>query len=150
MIGKTHRNRRSHRGYLLLEMLAAAVLVMTLVVVSTQMIEASAHQRLALRHRQAAMEEAANLLERIAARPWSQLTPAAVAHERLSDDARQALPGGALSIELRPEGGPPAARQVLVTVAWREAPGREPLAVRLAAWRFQDAATPAAGKGGRP
>jgi hypothetical protein len=136
MIAETHKTRRAHRGYLLLEMLAAAALVTTLVVVSTQMLEASAAQRLAMRHRQVAMEEAANLLERIAARPWSQLTPAAVAHEPLSDDARQALPGGTLSIELRPEGGPPAARQVLVTVAWREAAGREPLAVRLAAWRY--------------
>ena len=150
MNGKNLGNHGSRRGYLLLEMLAATALVMVLVTIGMQMLTASAHQRLAMRHRQAAMEEAANLLERIAALRWPQLTTTEIARQRLSDEARQTLPGGALSIELTAEAGPPAGKRVLVTVTWREAPAAEPLAVRLAAWRYEDAATPAASKGGRP
>jgi Tfp pilus assembly protein PilE len=150
MSAKHAVNRRSRRGYLLMEMLAATALVMILVALGAQMLQASARQRLAMRHRQAAMEEAANVLERVAARPWPQLTPAALGRERLSEDTREALSGGSLSIELAPEAGPPAARQVLVTVTWREPPAEEPLTVRLAAWRYAPTAAAAAGKGGRP
>jgi type II secretory pathway component PulJ len=150
MNAKMLRNRRSRPGYLLLEMLAATALVIILVGLGTQMLEAAAQQRRAMRHRQAAMQEAANLLERVAARPWPRLTSAEVARERLSDDARQTLPGGAVSIELAAEAGPPAGKRVLVTVSWRETAASESLAVRLAAWRYPEKPAPVAGKGGRP
>jgi type II secretory pathway component PulJ len=146
MLGK----RRSRRGYLLLEMVAATALVILLVALGTQMLDAAAQQRRAMRHRQAAMQEAANLLERIAARPWPRLTSAEVARERLSDDARWTLPSGAVSIELAAEAGPPAGKRVLVTVSWRETSATESLAVRLAAWRYPEMPAPVAGKGGRP
>ena len=142
-------HRPSRRGYLLAEVLVAAVVVMTLAVLSTQMLRASAGQRASLRHRQAAMEEAANVMERIAARPWAQLTPDEVRQERLSDDARQMLLDGELSIELLPQTGLPGARQVLVTVSWREGT-TGPRAVRLAAWRYENASASSASKEGRP
>lgn len=115
--------------------IAGAILVM-MMSVCLQFFAATAAERRASRWRETALHEAANALERLAARPWDSLTTEKAADVRLSDDAGQTLPEGELKIEIAPAPGPPEAKRVAATVRWAPQPGC-PQTVRLVAWRHR-------------
>ena len=65
----------TRRGMTLLELAVAGTLLGTLLVVCLQLLQATAAQRRAADQRQLALLEVGNVLERLAARPWADLTP---------------------------------------------------------------------------
>ncbi len=91
----------------------------------------------ALRWRQIAWQEAASALERLAEPPWEELVPEKAGQMALSDDARNALPQGSLSIEIRTESaeGLPAKR-IAAEVRWEPQAGHTE-SVRLVTWRYR-------------
>jgi len=126
---------QSRRALSVLELLVAMVLLATLLAVSLQLIAALAQQRRALDRRQQALREAANCMERIAARPWDELTPERLTATRLSPEAQQSLPGAALAIDVVPAADPEGKR-IVVSVAWQEGDAQPERSVRLVAWRY--------------
>ena len=86
----------------------------------------------------AATQEAANLLERIEALEWKELTPQNAATFQLSAQARQALPEGRVEMLVDGPSGTPPARQVAVAVHWRPQAGGPEREVRLVAWRYKN------------
>lgn len=137
----------ARRGFTIIEVVVAAAILTTLAVVCAQMLAASARQNRMLQDRRAAMNEAANVMERLFVQSWSELTPDSAAQATLGEDFRQALPGGRLSVEVNTAANRPEARQIVVRIEWTDTPDRPPYSVRLSAWKYRtdgaaDASTP--------
>lgn len=126
------------RGISFLEMTVAGILLVALMALCLQMFGLTARLRSATRQRQAAVEEADNLLERLAARPWEELTPEAVGRLGLSPQGRSRLPGGELHVEVDTPPQEPAAKRIRVSVRWRDGRDKWLPPIRLVAWKYQD------------
>jgi hypothetical protein len=99
---------------------------------------ASAEQR-ALRQRQAAMNEAANVLERLSIRPWNELTDKGLGELPLSAAARQSVAEGRLEVHVTQPAGDSGAKRISVQIRWPDRDGRPERTVRLTAWRYRAA-----------
>jgi hypothetical protein len=138
------------RGIYLLEMAVAGVLLLAVMMLCVRYFAVTATQRRALDHRQAALGEAANIMERITAQPWSDLTAEGLTKISLSTETKLALPDGELKIDLADEDARPSpptplpkgegkleAKRITVTIRWQDDQGQWSQPVRLAAWRYR-------------
>ncbi len=126
----------TRRGMTMLEILCAGAMLGALLVVCLQLFSAAAGQRRAAQQRQAAIREAANVMERLDGLSFDRLTPEGVGRVQLCDEARQALPGAELEIQLSTPAGEPEARRITVLLRWQDRTGRPLRPVRLVAWRY--------------
>lgn len=119
----------------------AGALLGSLLVVCLQLIGAMAAQRRAADQRQLAVVEAGNIMERLAARPWIELTSKNVGQEmekeKLSPQAASRLPGAELKIEVSQPANEPDVRRIVVSLRWQDAAGALLPPVRIATWRYQ-------------
>lgn len=129
--------RPTPHGFTLLEVVISGTLLGAVLICSAQMIWGMARQREAILDRQTALAEAANVMERLFARPWKDLSDEGVEEARLWDDFQRALPGSKLSIELTSSAEEPAAKRILVKVSWMHEPDRPERSVQLVALRYQ-------------
>jgi len=127
----------TRRGMTMLELLFAGVLLGVLMTVCLQMLSAAAAQRRAGDDRQTAIREAANLMERLSTVSFDGLTPEGVANVQLSDEARRALLGGELEIQLSSPPEQPGAKRIVVLLRWQDHTGQFVRPVRLVAWRYR-------------
>jgi prepilin-type N-terminal cleavage/methylation domain-containing protein len=125
------------RGYMLLEMIVAAAIMGVLLTVSLQLLTALGVQRRDAQRRLAAAVEVGNLLERIAARPWDEITSEKVAGEKISDAVRGRLPGAELKIDVKTT-KEPNAKRICVSLAWRDRGGQQLPPVQVATWRWKE------------
>jgi Tfp pilus assembly protein PilV len=128
---------RARRGTTLLELLVAGVLLVALMSACLELLLAAGAMRRAVEERQTALEEAANVMERLSARPFDELSPEAVRGAQLSAPARARLPAGAVEIQLADAPDGPAAKRITVIVRWQASGGRSELTARLVAWRYR-------------
>jgi Tfp pilus assembly protein PilE len=125
------------RGYNIIELTVATVILVALMGVSLKWFVATAGQRRAEDRRRAALCEAASALERLAVRPWEELTPEGAPKLAASLELPKSLPGGQLLAQVTQPGGEPEAKILAVTVRWQsrqEAPAEQ---VRLVAWKYR-------------
>ena len=125
------------RGTSIVEMIVASVLLAAVMAASVQMLVVSSAGRRALQRRQVALQEASNLMEHLAARPWDDLTPQAVAAVQPSQWARQALSQPSVEIEIVASPDDPAAKRIAVTLDWQQGSGRQRPRVQLVSWRYR-------------
>ena len=134
------------RGFTMIEMVAGAAILAVLLAVSMEFFHATALYRRAARQRELATQEVANLMERLAAIPWQDLTPEKGGQVRLSDAARRALPGAKLTIEVSSpadeRAGEPPAKRIAVALAWEDQSRRLGRPMRLSAWRYRNEGGP--------
>jgi type II secretory pathway pseudopilin PulG len=130
----TPSQRRS--GLTLIETLAAVVVLSAAVVAVAQTVAATARQRELAERRAIALQEAANVLERLQRLTYDEVTAEHVAPWRLSPEAKQRLPDGRLHVTIQPGGEGPAGKRLSAEVDWREADGGRSRPVRLTAWRY--------------
>ncbi len=123
--------RPGRRGYTLLEVATAGALLAVAMTMSVQVLGWLAADRRAVDCRREAAQEAANVMERLAATPWDDLTPEALGAATLSPEALKALPGGTLKATVVPVG---ALKRLAVEVRWVAAGGRPESPVRLTSW----------------
>ncbi len=137
----------NRRGFTMLEMVVAAALLGTLLIVTLKMLGAVADWRRDADRRQLAVIEAANVMEWLSARPWDELTPEAVADVRLPESVTRQLPGAELKIEVvdSPAGEKPPAKRIAVSIRWRDRAGRMVQPVAVTMWRYLHDAGRAAG-----
>jgi Tfp pilus assembly protein PilV len=129
----------NRRGVSLVELAAAAVLLGMVLTVCAQFLRAIATQRRGLDARRVAMQAVGNVMERLAARPWDEVTAEGAKAIELSEAAAEMLPGGGVEVEvLRPD-DQPLAKRVTVVLRWEPEPGQPPRSVRLVAWRYRAA-----------
>jgi len=125
------------RGMTLLELAVAGALLGTLLVVCLQLLAATAAQRRAADQRQLAVLEVENAMERLAARPWAELTPQAAAPQ-LSPSVRNRLPGAEWKIEVTPSPAEPLAKRIAVSLRWQDHAGQFVNPVRIVTWRWKE------------
>ena len=124
----------ARRGVSLFEIVVATVLLGAVMTVSVQLLGWAAATRESAERRQWAVQEVANLMERLASRPWSELTPEAAAAESISDSARAMLRDAELKIAVTEPASEPAAKRVAIELRWRNRAGEFDSPVRLTTW----------------
>jgi len=138
VISQAFKTKRRRCGFTLLEVLISGTLLGAVLIVSAQMVWGIARQREAILDRQIALAEAGNVMERLFARSWQELTEEAVEEERLSDDFEGAFSGGKLSIEIGTLPEDLAAKRIVVKVSWVHEPDQPDRTVQLVALRYRD------------
>jgi hypothetical protein len=121
----------------LVELAAAAGLLGMLLAVSLQLLAAAAAQRQAVDQRQLAIFEASNVLERIAGRPWSDLTPQALAAEKPSAEVLKEMPEAELNVEMATPSTEPNAKRITVSLRWQDRNGQFLPPVKLTTWKYK-------------
>jgi hypothetical protein len=124
------------RGVALLEVVVAFGLLAVLLTICLQMLAATAVQRRAVDRRAVAVEEAANIIERISALPWDQVTAERLAAIRLSPDAGHSLPNGAVTLAVESSADGPRGKQVQLAITWSDPAGETERPVRLSYWMY--------------
>ena len=128
--------RRS--GTTLIEVVAAGAILAVLLIVCAQMLTRTAVQQQAIANRRAALEMAANAMERARAIPWEDLNAASLGPIAQAVAGQAMLRGARIDVTVdEPESDVPAKR-IRVTVDWREQRDGEQRTQKLTAWRFAE------------
>jgi prepilin-type N-terminal cleavage/methylation domain-containing protein len=125
------------RGMTLVELMVAAALLGAIMVVCLQLLAATAQQRRHADQRRLALLEVENAMERLAARPWNELTPQTAAAQ-LSPSIRGRLPGAELKAEVTASAAEPLAKRIAVTLRWRDGSGQFTKPVTIVTWRWKE------------
>jgi hypothetical protein len=127
----------TRRGAMLIELAVAATLVGTLLMLSLQLFSAALAQRRAADQRHCANLELGNVLERFAARPWAELSTAALAAEKPSAWAERQLPGAELKIDVATSPDQPDAKRITAALRWRDRSNQYLAPATLTTWRYK-------------
>jgi hypothetical protein len=130
------RAPRGRRGSLLVEVAMATVLLMIAMALTVKVLTLLGHERRSVERRQQALAEVANLMERVTAYPFEQVTPELARRITLSSAALAALPDPELALEVSdcpPEQGR-TARRIAIRLRWRGRSGTWEAPVRLTSW----------------
>lgn len=122
---------------MLMELAVAVAIVGALLVLCLQLLSAAAAQRRVVDQRQCALLELGNVMEHIAARPWAELTTAALAQEKLSPPAGSQLPGAELKIEVSTSADEPSAKRITAALRWQDRSGQLLAPATLTTWRYK-------------
>jgi hypothetical protein len=122
---------------MLVEVAVASAIVGALLVVCLQLVSAAAAQRRAADQRHCALLEIGNVMEQVAARPWDELTTAALSQETLSPSAASQLPGAELKIEVSASTADPAVKRITVALRYQDRAGRLLVPVTITTWRYK-------------
>lgn len=93
-------------------------------------------ERKTSQERQAAILEVGNLMERVSALGWEELTPERAAQFKVTDALARQLPDAKLAISIEVEDAENAKR-VLIELTWEIARGHPSPAVRMATWVYR-------------
>ena len=121
----------------MVEIAVASLLLAISMTVTVQVLGWVAAERRAADRRQCAIGEAANIFERLAARPWEKLTPEAVKQVPLSENARRTLPDAELTVGVSDAGQEGDARKIALRIRWKNRSGGWDAPVRLVAWTYR-------------
>ncbi len=125
------------RGFGLIEMAVGAMLLVAAMAVTAQVIAWVALERRAAERRERAVFEAANLLERVAARPWAEIESAPPAGLKMAEATTRFLPGSSLDLKVASFADAPTRKRITVEVRWLDRSGRPEAPVRLVAWAYR-------------
>jgi Tfp pilus assembly protein PilV len=133
---KTRSQWLARRGSLLVELAMAGVLLTIAMTLTVKVLATVATERRASERRQKALFELANLMERITAYPFEQVTPELAKQMTLSPSARQSLAGSDLAVDVAAgEPGPGrSAKRIALKLRWRVPGGEWSAPVRLTSW----------------
>jgi hypothetical protein len=134
-VGKPPGNRR---GSLLAEVGISTVVLMIVMGLTVKVLGTIAHERRAASERQQGALEAGNLMERITAYPFDQVTPELARRMAVSDLTRRSLRDCELAIEVssgdQSAAGRQSAKRVMIRLRWKGAGGQWQAPVRLTSW----------------
>jgi hypothetical protein len=117
----------------------AAVMLMIAMTLTVKVLGWMGAERRASERRQWAAQEAANLMERITARPFEAVTAESVRELALSPQAQKLLPGAELKVDLTandPAGGE-GSQRIAIQVRWRNRAGEWDAPLRLTSWIYR-------------
>jgi Tfp pilus assembly protein PilV len=127
-------NKRT--GFILQEVLIAILIALAAMVGVAQLLAMVAQQRRLVQQRTVAVQEAGNLMEDFASRPWAEITAEKLADVRLSDACQRCLPDATLHVEVNSEDAD--SQRISIRIDWPTAAGSRGEPVRLVGWRFRD------------
>lgn len=124
----------ARKGFTLIEMSVAMVLVAATAAVVVQSLAAVRDLRRRMLERELATLAAANVMERAWAIELDELTPELAAAWTVDDTVQRHLPGAEMQVEVNaPE---PGAKRIEVAISWLDKSGGRLPPVRLVAWRY--------------
>ncbi len=129
---------RRRAAFSVTECLVALVLLGAAVALMAQLLATAGVQRRVADQHALALQETANLMERLFALPYSELTTQRAAELQLSESAQQRLPDAQLKITVHTTAGPPAAKEIRISLRWLDRSGRHGAPAELTAWRHAD------------
>jgi hypothetical protein len=138
--------KQKSRGMSLLELAVAGVLLAGFAVVCLKFFAAQVRHRLALAERHVAQQELANLMERLAARPYEDLSTEALAGEKITPRTASVLSNANLKIEVAAD-GPPSGKRITLRITWPGIDPAAPLTVQLTSWRYPASSPSPSGRG---
>ncbi|HJT31919.1 MAG TPA: hypothetical protein VJ783_07680 [Pirellulales bacterium] len=127
-------NRRS--GFTVIECCAAAALLAAALTVVVSLLTSVARQRLAAAWQAQAVIEADNLLERLTAEPYVELTGQHVAAMNLNESVAERLPNGAVEAQIDEEAGPPGRKRIEVEISWHGPRSEQARRHRVVTWVY--------------
>lgn len=130
------RVRLARRGFTLFELIIAGLLLGAVVVAAVPTVGWIARERRESERRQLALLAAENILERLSAIPWADLTPDRAAGVALPEDLQRQLPAPELRVAVAGETDGSLGKRLSVEICWHERPGKYPAPVRLTAWVY--------------
>ena len=127
----------NRRAFTLLELIAASVLIGMMLMLCVQVATVTAAARRRAETRMIAMQQSANVMERLAAVPWEQLSEENIEKLELDKQVRRLLSGAKLEIELATPPDEPQAKRITVSIGWSDRTGQAVRPVRVVAWRYR-------------
>ncbi len=131
------RSKRSRSGATLIEIAAAALLLAVAMGVSVQVLAWAAAQRRDAETRRNVQQELSNVMERITARPWREITADVVASAKLTPTTADVVDAARLTGDVRVDPADPDAKQIRLEAHWRGRSGNRESTVRLTAWVYR-------------
>jgi hypothetical protein len=136
------KRRTVRRGSMLVEMAIAALMLSVAMAMTVKVLGYAGQQRRSVEQRQRALFEVANIMERIAADPFDEVTADRVRRLSISPAAAGSLPGAELTIEMKPEqpgagtgaGADRSTKRIAVRLRWKGRSGEWEAPVRLTTW----------------
>ena len=129
-------NRLPRRGFTLLELTATVLLLGTVLLTLAPVLRQAAVQRRDAGHRQAALLEVQNALERLTALPYDSITPEAARDVPLSESIGAQLREPRLTISVS-ETNDPAGKRIAAELRWQDRAGNHASPARLITWIFE-------------
>jgi hypothetical protein len=127
---------RKRRGSLLAEVAMATVILMIAMSLTVKVLGWVALERRSAERRQRAVLEVANVMERITAYPFEEVTPDLTSRITLSTTAGQSLPESDLSVEVTNSepGAGRSSKRIAIRLRWKGRSGEWEAPVRLTSW----------------
>ncbi|MCA9016172.1 MAG: prepilin-type N-terminal cleavage/methylation domain-containing protein [Planctomycetaceae bacterium] len=125
---------RQRRGFTLVEMMVSGVLLMTVTMIVVPAIYWVHRERRQTEYRQIAIVEVENMMERVVALPFNEITQAKVDKFVLPESALRQLPNADLSIEISEPGDLPLMKKIQIQLGWNDHHGISVVPVRLTSW----------------
>jgi prepilin-type N-terminal cleavage/methylation domain-containing protein len=130
------------RGYTLLELMTAMIVLGTATATIVPVIGWANAQRRAAESRQIAVLEASNIVERISAQNWDDVTPDAAAKVKLSPSAARSLRDPALTIRVEPVPDTRDVKRISLELRWKNREGDTVVPVRLTRFLYRRSTAP--------
>lgn len=127
----------TRRGYTLIELTIASLLLGTAMGLIAPTLIWVTRERRASERRQEALQEVQNILERLTARPWAQVTPELAGETQLDEQVRNQLPDAKLVVEVSVDTDDAEAKRISVELKWKNGPEQTPAPVRLTTWMYR-------------
>jgi Tfp pilus assembly protein PilE len=125
-------------GFTLFELTITAILLAAVMVTAIPTLAWIVRARQAAERQQAAVLGVGNLMERVTALAWDDITPEALAAIALPEDLSRQLSDADLKISVVSTPETPEAKRVLIELRWQESSaGTQAAPVRLAAWVYR-------------
>jgi uncharacterized protein (DUF58 family) len=124
------------RGVIMVEVIVGCALVAVLLALCVQLLSVTALERRGVERRAIALEQAANLIERVSAMPFEQITPQRLGEIKLAEEVEAILPKAAVTWSVADEPGDVPAKRVRVEIAWTGLGGRAESPARLTYWAY--------------
>ena len=123
----------------MVELCATCALLATAIPLTVAALGAVAKQRRGAELRQQAIEAADNLLERLAAERYEELSADRLAEVGQATAPAQSLPGGELKLDLVEQPDPPEGKRIDVELSWQGGAAKTRQRVRLSGWSYREA-----------
>ena len=135
-LGSRYKVRGNARGgFSLIEQIVAAALLAAVMVTLIPLLVLVGQECRTTEQRQAAMMEVENLMDRLTAQSWDELTDESVERVELSDHLRQRLKDPSLVIKVQAVDD--NAKRIRIEMTWKHRSGQFHSPVRLSAWTYR-------------
>lgn len=135
MSSSSTRRGRVRRGLTVSELVVAMTILLAAVSVVCQLTYVAARQHAKTGRQDLLAAEAANVMEDLMSRPWSEIDAGVPPVVALSDACRQEAPQAELRVTIEPDSERPALRRISVCIQEPRSPGVSGAPVQLVAWR---------------